>query len=182
MLLFISSLDITDDDISILKPVHELTKKENQYKIVWVPIVEQWTDELRKKFDVLKNKMPWYTVQYSGTIAGLKFIKEEWNFKGKPQLVVMNAQGKVEHSNAFHMIRLWGVKAFPFTETTEKELSKTREWLSSVVVGTHPSVPTLVRIFSHRSELFKLTRYTIIDKPYILNMETISCGKNFSEQ
>ena len=77
MLLFISSLDISDEDISILKPIHEFTKKDNQYKIVWIPIVEQWTDDLRKKFEILKNKMPWYTVQYSGPIAGIKFIKEE---------------------------------------------------------------------------------------------------------
>ncbi|XP_004288434.1 PREDICTED: uncharacterized protein LOC101297774 [Fragaria vesca subsp. vesca] len=147
VLFFISSLDITDDDISILKPVHEFTKKDNQYKIVWIPIVEQWTDELRKKFEILKNKMPWYTVQYSGPIAGIKFIKEEWNFKGKPLLVVMNPQGKVEHTNALHMIRVWGVKAFPFTETIEKELSSdSHGGIHSIVVdGIHPSVPSYIR-------------------------------------
>ncbi|KAL6192162.1 hypothetical protein ACLB2K_038549 [Fragaria x ananassa] len=147
VLFFISSLDITDDDISILKPVHEFTKKDNQYKIVWIPIVEQWTDELRKKFEILKTKMPWYTVQYSGPIAGIKFIKEEWNFKGKPLLVVMNPQGKVEHSNALHMIRVWGVKAFPFTETIEKELSSdSHGGIHSIVVdGIHPSVPSYIR-------------------------------------
>ncbi|PRQ36298.1 putative thioredoxin-like protein [Rosa chinensis] len=105
------------------------------YKIVWILIVEQWTDDLRKKFDIMKNKMPWFTVQYSRPIAGLKFIKEEWNFKGKPTLVMMNPQGKVKHPNALHMIRVWGAKAFPFTETTEKELSHSHgnKWVTSVV-------------------------------------------------
>ncbi|KAL6194863.1 hypothetical protein ACLB2K_035938 [Fragaria x ananassa] len=145
VLLFISGLDITDDDISILKPIHELTKKENQYKIVWVPIVEKWTDELRKKFEILKNKMPWFTVQQPGPIAGIKVIKEEWNFKGKPTLVVMNPQGKVEHSNALHMIRVWGVKAFPFTEKIEKELSHSHGEIHSVVEGVHPSVPSWLK-------------------------------------
>lgn len=151
MLLFISSLDISDEDISILKPIHEFTKKDNQYKIVWIPIVEQWTDDLRKKFEILKNKMPWYTVQYSGPIAGIKFIREEWNFKGKPTMVVMNPQGKVEHSNALHMIRVWGVKAFPFTKATEEELSHSHgdRWVGSVVDGIHPSVATWVILF-HR--------------------------------
>ena len=37
---------------------------EDQYKIVWIAIVEQWTDELRKKFEMLRFKMPWYVVQY----------------------------------------------------------------------------------------------------------------------
>ncbi|CAL8073286.1 unnamed protein product [Prunus armeniaca] len=105
ILLFLSSLEITNDDISILKPIYEFTKKEDQHKIVWIPIVEQWTDELQKKFETLRIKMPWYTVQISAPIAGIRFIKEEWNFKGKPTLVVMSPQGKVEHSNAFHMIR-----------------------------------------------------------------------------
>ncbi|KAK9930994.1 hypothetical protein M0R45_018294 [Rubus argutus] len=147
VLLFISSLDISDEDISILKPIHEFTKKDNQYMIVWIPIVEQWTDDLRKKFEILKNKMPWYTVQYSGPIAGIKFIKEEWNFKGKPTMVVMNPQGKVEHSNALHMIRVWGVKAFPFTKAKEEELSHSHgdRWAGSVVDGIHPSVATWIK-------------------------------------
>ncbi|VVA39006.1 PREDICTED: SIEVE ELEMENT OCCLUSION B, partial [Prunus dulcis] len=81
ILLFLSSLDITDDDISIFKRIYEFTKKEDQHKIVWIPIVEQWTDELRKKFETLRIKMPWYTVQISAPIAGIRFIKEELNFK-----------------------------------------------------------------------------------------------------
>ncbi|CAN6547859.1 unnamed protein product [Malus baccata var. baccata] len=93
VMLFISSLDISDDDISLLKPIYDL-----------------------------QNKM--YTVQISAPVAGMiRFIKEEWSFKGKPTLVVMNPQGKVEHPNAFHMIRVWRVKAFPFTMATEEELS-----------------------------------------------------------
>ncbi|PRQ38308.1 putative sieve element occlusion [Rosa chinensis] len=147
VLLFISSLDITDDDISILKPIHEFTKKDNQYNIVWIPIVEQWTDDLRKKFDILKNKIPWFTVQYPGPIAGIKYIKKDWNFKGKPTMVVMNPHGKVEHPNAVHMVRVWGVKAFPFTETREAELSHSdgEQWVSSVVNGIHPSLPTWIK-------------------------------------
>lgn len=40
-LLFISSLDITYDEIAIMKPIYEGTKRENQNKIVWIPTVEQ---------------------------------------------------------------------------------------------------------------------------------------------
>ncbi|CAL8989839.1 unnamed protein product [Prunus brigantina] len=141
ILLFLSSLEITDDDISILKPIYEFTKKEDQHKIVWIPIVEQWTDELRKKFETLRIKMPWYTVQISAPIAGIRFIKEEWNFKGKPTLVVMSPQGKVEHYNAFHMIRVWGPKAFPFTEAREKEISKSLQWFGNLIREIYPTLP-----------------------------------------
>ena len=59
---------------------------------------------LDKKFEFLKSKMPWYVVQHSGPIAGYKYIKEEWHFKKKPMVVVLNPQGKVQHANAFHLI------------------------------------------------------------------------------
>ncbi|KAB1199854.1 hypothetical protein CJ030_MR0G012607 [Morella rubra] len=102
VLLFISSLDISMDEISVLKPVYDGLRTKDQYKIVWIPVVEQWTDELRKKFEMLRSKMPWYIVQYFSPVVGIKFIKAEWNFKNKPIVVVMNPLSRVEHTNAFH--------------------------------------------------------------------------------
>lgn len=148
MLLFISDLDISEDDISALKPIYDTIKKEDHYKIVWIPIVEQWTDELRKKFEILRSKMPWYVVQYFSPIAGIKFIKTEWNFKGRPTLVVMNHQGKVENSNAFHLIRVWGMKAFPFNKAAEENISREMNWIGPVVNNFHPSIQTWVRYYS----------------------------------
>ena len=84
VLLFISSLEISNNDISILMPIYDgLRKKGDQYKIVWIPIVEQWTDDKRKKFEILRSKMPWYIVQCFSPIAGIKFIKEEWHFENR---------------------------------------------------------------------------------------------------
>ena len=81
ILLFISGVEISIDEISILKPIYDAIRKEEQYKIVWIPIVDQWNDDTRKKFEMLKSKMPWYVVQYFSPIAGIRFIKEEWHFK-----------------------------------------------------------------------------------------------------
>ncbi|XP_021822068.1 protein SIEVE ELEMENT OCCLUSION B-like [Prunus avium] len=145
VLLFISTLDISDDDIAILKPVYEGTKKEDKYKIVWIPIVEQWTDELRKKFELLRAKMPWYTVQYFAPVAGIRFIKEEWHFKGKPAVVVMNPQGKVENTNALHLIRVHGMKAFPFYKGIEDKITNDREWITPIVNDIHPSIQTWIK-------------------------------------
>ncbi|WJX18813.1 hypothetical protein P8452_08576 [Trifolium repens] len=131
--LFISTLDVTDEEITAVRTVYESIKTNEQYKIVWVPIVETWNEQLHKKFEILKSKIPWYVVQNVENIAGFKFINEEWDFKKKATFVVFSPQGKVQHPNAFHLIKAYGIKAFPFTLEDEKRIQKERNWLVSVV-------------------------------------------------
>ncbi|PON53339.1 Sieve element occlusion [Trema orientale] len=145
VLLVISGLDITEEEISILRPIHEATKKDNQYHIVWIPIVEKWTDELEKKFEDLRTKMPWYVVHYFSPIAGIKYIKEEWHYKGKPAVVVINPQGKVEISNALHLIRVWGMKAFPFNKAAEETISNETHWIGPVVSNIDPKIQIWIK-------------------------------------
>ncbi|KAF5466032.1 hypothetical protein F2P56_015990 [Juglans regia] len=145
VLFFISSLNITIEEISILKPVYGGICKKDQHKIVWIPIVEHWTDELRKKFEVLRSKMPWYTVQYFSPVVGIKFIKEEWNFKNKPIVVVINPRGKVEHPNALHIIKVWGMKAFPFTKEAEDVLATKEDVMEDIMVGVNPRSPVVIK-------------------------------------
>ena len=158
MFLLITSLDITDAEISILRPIYEETKKNNQYTIVWIPIVDQWTDELKAKFETLCSKMPWYIVQYFSPISGIRFIKEEWQFKGKPIVVGLSPQGKVENPNALYLIKVWGVKAFPFDKTIEDIISKEKNWIGPVVNNIDPIIQTWVRISIIISNLTFLTR------------------------
>ncbi|KAL5542119.1 hypothetical protein UlMin_009829 [Ulmus minor] len=143
----ISSLDISETDILLLKPVYELTKKDTRYTIVWIPIVEQWTDELRKKFDILRSKMPWYVVPTftSQISAGIRFIRVDWQFKGKPMLVALNPQGRVENINAFFLLRSYGIHAFPFDRKTEIEISNKSKWIDSAVKDIHPSIQTWIK-------------------------------------
>ncbi|XP_020222268.1 protein SIEVE ELEMENT OCCLUSION B [Cajanus cajan] len=143
--LFISSIDITVEEISVLRPVYEHIKTNDEYKIVWIPIVEQWTEQLRKKFEILKSKMPWYVVQHFGSIAGYKYIKEEWHFKKKPMVVVLNPQGKVQHTNAFHLIQAHGIRAFPFTSWNEEQINREINWVGSVVGGIHSDVNNWIK-------------------------------------
>jgi hypothetical protein len=144
VLLFISGLDISDDDISILRPIYDSIRKDDEYKIVWIPIVDQWTEHLQNKFEMVRSKMPWYVVQYFSPIAGIKFVKEKWHFNGKPSVVVLNPQAKVEHENAIHMIRVWGMKAFPFTTAVEETLLNRRDWLVSIATNVHPNIDNWV--------------------------------------
>jgi hypothetical protein len=115
VLLFISSLNISSDDISTLISIYiGIRKKEDKFKIVWIPIVEQWTNELRMKFEMLRSDMPWYVVQYFSPVAGIKFIKEDWHFDNEPIVVVMNSQGDVENKDALDLIRECGNECLPF--------------------------------------------------------------------
>ena len=157
--LFISGLDISDDDISILKPVYDtIVKKETSYTIVWIPIVEQWTEELKKKYEILRLKMPWYSLQLFSPISGIRFIKEEWQFRGKPMLVVTNPQGKVENLNAFHLIRVWGLKAFPINKQAEEVISRETHWIGPVVNNIHPTIETWVKyLFCHTPSIYLFT-------------------------
>jgi hypothetical protein len=114
ILLFISGLNIHRNDKSDLMSVYDgIKKKGDQYKIVWIPIVEQWTNNLRRKFEMLQSKMPWYIVQYFSVVVAIKFI-EEW-YDNKPIVWLMNPQGDVENEDALYLIRRYGMSAFPFT-------------------------------------------------------------------
>ncbi|XP_059445091.1 protein SIEVE ELEMENT OCCLUSION B-like [Corylus avellana] len=148
VLLFFSGLDISTDDILILKSIDDGIRTKDQYKILWIPIVEKWTDELKMKFETLQSKMSWYIVQTTEPIVGIRFIKEEWKFENQPILVVMNPQGQVEHTNALHMIRAWGMKAFPFTKKFEEQslVVKESNWFGDIMVGIdHPNLQEWIK-------------------------------------
>ncbi|KAF3456891.1 hypothetical protein FNV43_RR01545 [Rhamnella rubrinervis] len=139
--LYITGLDITEYDISILKPVYEGTKKYKNYKIIWIPIVEKWTVELQNKFENLRSKMPWFTVQSNVPSISIRFIKEEWNFTGKPIVVSLSPQGKVENTNSLHLIQLYGLGAFPYNEDAEKIISDGMSFMGPVLETIDPKIP-----------------------------------------
>ncbi|KAK7268775.1 hypothetical protein RIF29_21483 [Crotalaria pallida] len=132
---FISTLDITDEEISEVKPVYDATKTNEQYKIVWIPIVEEWNDQLRKKFEILKTKVPWYVVPQFGNKAGIRYIKEEWHFTKKPLVALLSPQGKVDNTDVFQTIHAYGIKAFPFRKVDVERVEKELHWIESVVGG-----------------------------------------------
>ncbi|KAK7837009.1 protein sieve element occlusion b [Quercus suber] len=134
VLLWISGLDISSVDISILNSIYEELSKEDQYKIVWIPIEEKWTDDMLKKFYMLRSKMPtWYIVHNYSFKLGIKYIKERWQFKDKPIVVVMNTQGIVVHPNALRMINVSRMNAFPFTTNKEAQLSIRDDWFGYLI-------------------------------------------------
>ncbi|CAL5428398.1 unnamed protein product [Camellia sinensis] len=156
VLLLISSLDISLDELSILEQIYiESSSRQSGWKkldnlcdIVWIPIVDQssmqWTESMQNKFESIQSTMPWYTVQHPSLIGELtiKFIKEHWHFSFiKPIMVVLDPQGKVVNSNAFHIIWIWGSNAFPFTTLREEALWEEETWrLEFLVNGIAPTI------------------------------------------
>ncbi|KAI7995070.1 Protein SIEVE ELEMENT OCCLUSION B [Camellia lanceoleosa] len=156
VLLLISSLDISLDEISIHEQIYNEfssrlsrgKKLDNLYEIVWIPIVDQssmqWTESMQNKFKSIQSTVPWYTVHHPSLIGELtiKFIKERWHFSFiKPILVVLDPQGKVVNTNAFHMMWIWGSNAFPFTTLREEALWEEETWrLEFLVNGIDPTI------------------------------------------
>ena len=155
MLLLISSLDITEDELSILEQIYNESrvsniKLQNPYEIVWIPIVDQLTDEKQRHFELLQASMTWYSVYHPSTISttSVKIIREEWHFRNKPILVVLDHQGRVVSPNAIHMMWIWGSSAFPFTTLREEALWREEAWrLELLVDGIDTAILSWVIIY-----------------------------------
>ncbi|XP_057787941.1 protein SIEVE ELEMENT OCCLUSION B-like [Salvia miltiorrhiza] len=141
VLLFISDLNISHDEIFILTQIYQASRKlaELQYEIVWLPMVEyvEVEEELELKFEGLKKKMPWYTLRHPGLLepAVVKYVKEEWHYSKKTILVALDPKGKVSSPNAYHMLWTWGNAAYPFTQTREREIWSSQEWSLKLLVN-----------------------------------------------
>nr|XP_048319599.1 protein SIEVE ELEMENT OCCLUSION B-like [Ziziphus jujuba var. spinosa] len=140
VLLIISCLDISEVDIKNLIKIYEGIKGYKHYKMVWIPIVEERTLAQLQLFMELRDQMPWYVVQMFSTIAGIKFIKEEWHFNGNPIVVLLNQQGEVKNPNALPLIRVLGMEAFPFIKMAEDAIPHLENWLHLVAKHIHPSM------------------------------------------
>lgn len=146
MLLLISDLEMSHEELQILHQMYaeaksQPTRPESQYEVVWLPVVNRsipWTNDKEKHFEQVKNSMPWYSVAHPSLLdpAVLRFIREIWGFTKKPQLVVLDPQGKESNRNALHMMWIWGSLAFPFTKTKEEALWREETWRIDLLVDS----------------------------------------------
>ncbi|XP_065622610.1 protein SIEVE ELEMENT OCCLUSION B-like [Quercus suber] len=142
-------MDNITEYVSILNPIYEKVTSNNEYKIVWIPIVEQWTIEMQKKFELLRSKMSWFVVQNFSSMSAIKYVKEQWHYKNEPIIVALNSQGTVEHYNAVHMIKIWGPSAFPFTHRRDEELRKREDWFGSLMIEFSTDISTWIKEEKH---------------------------------
>ncbi|XP_059308432.1 protein SIEVE ELEMENT OCCLUSION B-like [Lycium ferocissimum] len=139
VLLLLSDLDIATQEFFILHHMYEESKAqpnrtESQYEVVWLPVFDKnlspWTEAKQIKFEEVQSSMPWYSVAHPSMIdpAVIRYIKEIWGFNKKPQLVVLDPQGKETNNNAYHMLWIWGNLSFPFTKSREEALWREQTW------------------------------------------------------
>ena len=158
MLLLISNLEISHDELEILEDIYNESLKKRpaiQYEIVWFPVLDQsdpWIQSSQKLFENHRTRMPWYTRHdplHSPSLkdrAVITFIKKEWHYGRKPILVVLDSQGQVLCQNALHMMLIWKNEAFPFTVSKEEALWKEATWnLDFLVDGIDPWISNQVR-------------------------------------
>lgn len=148
-------MSISRDELkALLQTYNESKKADNQFEIVWIPVEKQWTEKAQQNFQSLQSEMPWLTVQFSSlgyeTPAGraaIKFIKQEWSYENNSIAVSLDAQGRVQHPNAFYMIRIWGHKAYPFSNSKEKALWQEQCWSTELLLQEiYPKFQTWVII------------------------------------
>ncbi|KAI4387726.1 hypothetical protein MLD38_000136 [Melastoma candidum] len=144
VILLISGLNIAQEELMVLEQIYGESRQgssrfDTLYEVVWIPIVDpsiQWTEATEKRFESLQSTMAWYSVSHPRLIdrAVIRFVREKWNFRNKPILVMLDPQGKVVCPNAIHMMWIWGSSAFPFTSTREEALWKDEAWRLELLV------------------------------------------------
>lgn len=143
VLLLISDVDIPEEDIESVKEIYNKARDritqaaEREFETVWVPIVEQASQQVEEKFKMKREAMQWYTVHSTALIAKevIKLAKEEWCFENRPIIVVIDPQGQVASPNAFPMIHIWKNLAYPFTTALEEALWKDKMFDLDLLVG-----------------------------------------------
>ncbi|KAJ0469703.1 putative sieve element occlusion [Helianthus annuus] len=156
VLLLISGLDMSRDELSILEQIYSESRVQGSridslYDVVWVPIVDpyvEYTEAMHMQFEEMRNNMPWYSVYHPSNIdrAVKKSIGDRWHFRSRPILVVLDPQGRELSPNALHMMWIWGSTAFPFTTAREEALWREETWrLELLVSGMDPTILDWVR-------------------------------------
>ncbi|KAK6922311.1 Sieve element occlusion, N-terminal [Dillenia turbinata] len=108
-------------------------KEERKYQILWIPVStsETWNDADERSFEYLSNSLPWYSILQPWSLNSeiVNYIKQEWNFKDEPIMVVLDPQGKITNLNAMDMVLTWGAaRAYPLSTSREKQLWEEEKW------------------------------------------------------
>ncbi|KAI3504563.1 hypothetical protein L1887_26137 [Cichorium endivia] len=140
VLLLISDLEITHEEIITLTQIykHSRTISDLNYEIVWVPVVDTltWNESQQHKLEQLQSMMTWHMIHHPNLLepAVIKYIKETWKFEKKTILVTLDQKGKVQSTNALHMMWIWRNRAYPFSTTQEESLWKEESWTLRLLV------------------------------------------------
>ncbi|TKY50031.1 SIEVE ELEMENT OCCLUSION B protein [Spatholobus suberectus] len=153
VLLFISGLDNIDYETQLLKSIDEKMKEDPQelegyrkedFRILWIPIVGVWDEEQKKKLENV-TKVGWYVVKEFNFQTGIDLIKEVFNYKGNPIIMLISPEGKVENPDAKQIISTWGIDGFPFRTSDHTRLTQQWNWFWTEMITLSPTIRELIK-------------------------------------
>ncbi|KAL2325110.1 hypothetical protein Fmac_024168 [Flemingia macrophylla] len=149
VLVFISGLYSVEDEIALLNSIHDRLQEDpkevknfnkEEFKILWIPIVDEWNDGRKDLFKSLKSKIKFYAVEYFSELPGLKIIKERLNFVTQPIAPLFTPGGAILNENALEVIFEWGIEAFPFRKSDGEDLTLKWKWLWDLLFKATPAL------------------------------------------
>ncbi|OIW01789.1 hypothetical protein TanjilG_03927 [Lupinus angustifolius] len=154
VLLFISNLESVQDEIFLLNSIYKRLQEnpkvvkgfnKEDFKILWVPVVDDWNDNRKNKFNELRKEIKWYVLEYSSELPGIGLIHEILKYdieKKDPIISLINPQGDIMNENAKPIIFQWGIEAFPFRKEDAEDLIKKWLWLWKLIEKVDPNINT----------------------------------------
>ncbi|KAK8468408.1 hypothetical protein PHAVU_006G021500 [Phaseolus vulgaris] len=151
VLLFISGIDNIEYETQLLISIDGKLKEEprevegymkDDFSILWIPIVSVWDEEQRKKVENI-TEVGWYVVKEFNFQTGIDLIKEVFNYKDNPIILLISPQGKVENPDAKQIISMWGIEGFPFRTSDHTRLTQQWNWFWTEMKSLSPTIREL---------------------------------------
>ncbi|KAG4910975.1 hypothetical protein JHK87_057091 [Glycine soja] len=126
-------------DCKKIQKKQKASRKED-FKILWISIVVEWSQGSREQFKALKSGIKFYAVEYFFELPGLKIIKdtERLNYEIQPIAPLFSSKGTLLNENALEVIFEWGIEAFPFRKVDGDELTLKWKWLWDLILKATP--------------------------------------------
>ena len=102
--------------------------KKEDFKILWIPIVDEWNEHQRK---TLETKLQRYVVKHFNFETGMKLMKEVFNYRGKPVILLISPVGKVENIDTKQIISMWDIDEFSFRTSDNTQVTQQWNWFWS---------------------------------------------------
>ncbi|XP_027342218.1 protein SIEVE ELEMENT OCCLUSION B-like [Abrus precatorius] len=155
VLLFISGLENIDEETQLLKSIYEKLKekprevegyRKEDFKILWIPIVDEWNEKHRKTLEshLQRTKIGWYVVKEFNFETGIKLIKEVFKYKEKAVIPLISPEGKVENVDTKQILSMWGIDGFPFRTSDHTRLTQQWNWFWSEMTKLNPKIEELI--------------------------------------
>ncbi|XP_047160737.1 protein SIEVE ELEMENT OCCLUSION B-like [Vigna umbellata] len=152
VLLFISGTDNIDYETQLLISIDVKLREEpkevegyrkEDFSILWIPIVSVWDEEQRKKVENI-SEVGWFVMKEFKFKTGIDLIKEVFNYKGNPIILLISPQGKVENPDAKQIISTWGIEGFPFRTSDHIRLTQQWNWFWTEIKNLSSTIRELI--------------------------------------